>query len=77
MVNRTVLELKVFMKQRKRVWRQVDIVWLWLLLACAATALTFASQSVIAAAPAPSAEEDFVPSETLAADSAVAFPVDI
>ncbi|RLE27150.1 MAG: hypothetical protein DRJ65_03700 [Acidobacteria bacterium] len=65
------------MKQRKRVRRRVDIVWLWLLLACAAAGLTFASQAVIAAGSEAGSEDDFVPSETLAADSAVAFPVDI
>ena len=51
------------------------IIWLWLMLLVAAVTLTAASRAVVAAAVAP--EQDFVPSENLPADAAVAFPVDI
>ncbi len=65
------------MKQQNPIRQRVNIVWLWLLIACAAAVLTFASHAVVATASAPPTEEDFIPSETLDADTAVAFPVDI
>ena len=62
---------------RQRIRSTSRAVWLLLSVAVAAAALVGAARAVVAAAPQGSQEEDFVPSERLPADSAVAFPVDI
>jgi hypothetical protein len=62
-------------RQRKRSTSRA--VWLLLSVAVAAAALIGAARAVVAAAPEAPQDEDFVPSERLPVDSAVAFPVDI